>query len=312
MIEVANYGDLCGECPVWDEGTGTLYWVDAVGRRFYCYNAETGQHQILKNEIEINGFRLNLGGGFVLTNSSGIWLWDAADRLTLVSDHVDGVKCQMNDCATDSRGRLYSGTTYFDPATEYKLGYLLRIDNDGKASILDEGFHLSNGLAFSPEDRTIYFTDSIARRIYAYDYDVATGNIRHRRVLVDVPRTEGIPDGLAVDGQGFLWSAQWYGSAIVRYDPDGKVERRISTPAKQTSCCAFGVRVSTPCISRLLHARKSRRKCRSATTPKSDISGVRSTVRVSRFKVGRNPKPISHSRVIRHKCQREPRWILDL
>jgi sugar lactone lactonase YvrE len=146
----------------------------------------------------------------------------------------------MNDCTADSRGRLYSGTTYFDAAADYKLGYLLRVDNAGKTSILDEGFHLSNGLAFSPDDRTLYFTDSIARRIYAYDYDLATGNIRNRRVLVDVPRTEGVPDGLAVDSEGFLWSAQWYGSSIVRYDPDGKVERRIATPAKQTSCCAFG------------------------------------------------------------------------
>jgi sugar lactone lactonase YvrE len=241
MIEViADYGDLCGECPVWDEGTGTLYWVDAVGRRFYRYRPETGQHQVVKDEIEINGFRLNLAGGFVITNPSGIWLWDSADGLTLVIDNIDGVKCQMNDCTVDSRGRLYSGTTYFDAAADYKLGYLLRVDNAGKTSILDEGFHLSNGLAFSPDDRTLYFTDSIARRIYAYDYDLATGNIRNRRVLVDVPRTEGVPDGLAVDSEGFLWSAQWYGSSIVRYDPDGKVERRIATPAKQTSCCAFG------------------------------------------------------------------------
>jgi D-xylonolactonase len=125
---------------------------------------------------------------------------------------------------------------------DYKLGYLLRIDNRGEVSILDEGFHLSNGLAFSPDNRTLYFTDSIGRRIYAYDHDLATGNIRNRRVLVEVPRTEGIPDGLTVDAQGFLWSAQWYGSSIVRYDPDGKIERRIATPAKQTSCCAFGGR----------------------------------------------------------------------
>ncbi len=133
-----------------------------------------------------------------------------------------------------------SGTTYFDPTIDYKLGYLVRIDKRGEVSILDEGFHLSNGLAFSPDNRTLYFTDSIARRIYAYDYDVPSGDIRNRRVLVEVPRTEGIPDGLTVDAQGFLWSAQWYGSSVVRYDPDGEIERRIATPAKQASCCAFG------------------------------------------------------------------------
>lgn len=107
---------------------------------------------------------------------------------------------------------------------DYKLRYLLRIDNVGEVSILDEGFHLSNGLAFSPDSRTLHFIDSIARRIYTYDYNVPSGDIRSRRVLVGVPRTEGIPDGLIIDAQCLLWSAQRYGSFVVRYDPDGKIE----------------------------------------------------------------------------------------
>jgi len=105
---------------------------------------------------------------------------------------------------------------------------------------VDEGFHLANGLAFSPDARKLYFTDSVARRIYAYDYDRRTGNVRDRQVLVQVPDDEGLPDGLTVDAEGFLWSAQWYGSCVVRYDPDGKVERRIRIPAKQTSSVMFG------------------------------------------------------------------------
>lgn len=86
----------------------------------------------------------------------------------------------------------------------------------------------------------MYFTDSIGRLIYAYDYDAATGDVHNRRVLIEVPKEEGIPDGLTVDAEGYLWSAHWYGSSVVRYDPDGRVERRIETPAKQTSSCAFG------------------------------------------------------------------------
>ncbi len=241
MVEViADYGDLCGECPVWDETTNALYWVDAVGQRFYQYEPRIRKHHIVWEGVEIYGFRRNRKGGFIITNPSGIWLWDAVNTPRLVAAEVGGVKCQMNDCTADSNGRLYAGTTYFDPAAAYKPGYLLRVDNNGAVSILDEGFHLSNGIAFSTDERTMYFTDSIGRRIYAYDYDAATGNIRNRRVLVEVPRDEGIPDGLTVDAEGFLWSAQWYGSSVVRYDPDGKVERRIETPAKQTSCCAFG------------------------------------------------------------------------
>jgi sugar lactone lactonase YvrE len=241
MIEViANYGDLCGECPVWDEMTSTLYWVDAVGRRLYRYQPQIRQHQIVSEGVEIYGFRRNQNGGFIITNPSGIWIWSAGATPRLVAADVGGVKCQMNDCTADSHGRLYAGTTYFDPAAAYKPGHLLRVDNNGAVTILDEGFHLSNGIGFSTDELTMYFTDSIGRRIYAYDYDAATGDVRNRRVLIEVPRDEGIPDGLTVDAEGFLWSAQWYGSSVVRYDPDGRVERRIETPAKQTSCCAFG------------------------------------------------------------------------
>jgi D-xylonolactonase len=114
------------------------------------------------------------------------------------------------------------------------------VETDGSVHIADEGFHISNGLAWSPDSKYLYFTDSAARRIYRYDYDRASGNLRNRRVLVAVPAEEGLPDGLTVDAEGFLWSAQWYGGCIVRYDPDGKLERRVSIPAKQTSSLAFG------------------------------------------------------------------------
>jgi len=146
----------------------------------------------------------------------------------------------MNDAIADPEGRFFAGSWFYDPTKEYELGKLIRVDTDGSAHVVDDGIHLANGLAFSPDGTTLYFTDSAARRIYAYDYDRSTGNIQNRRVIVQVPASEGLPDGLTVDAAGFLWSAQWYGSCVVRYDPDGKVERRIEVPAKQTSSVAFG------------------------------------------------------------------------
>jgi len=88
--------------------------------------------------------------------------------------------------------------------------------------------------------KTLYFTDSAARIIYSYDYYEKSGSARIRLVFVKVPATSGLPDGLTVDAEDFVWSAEWYGSRVVRYDPDGKVERSIETPAKQTSSLAFG------------------------------------------------------------------------
>lgn len=237
---VADYGDLCGEAPLWDPDARILYWSDCVGLKFYRYHPASKKHKLVKQGLEINGVAVNRPGGFVITNNSGIWRWDGKDTVELIADMADGAKCQMNDAIADAEGRLFGGSWFYAPNKEYELGKLIRVDTDGKACVVDEGFHLANGLAFSPDARTLYFTDSAARRLYAYDYDRKTGGIHNRRVLIQVPDGEGLPDGLTVDAEGFLWSAQWYGSCVVRYDPDGKVERRVRTPAKQTSSVMFG------------------------------------------------------------------------
>jgi D-xylonolactonase len=237
---IADYGDLCGEGPLWHPETGCLYWTDIEGQRFYRYHPTSNEHAIIKRGLEISGFCLNRRGGFVIANSRGIWLWDGADDLRRIADYVGNSKCQMNDAIADPEGRFFAGSNFYDPDREYEAGKLIRVDKDGTAQVADEGFSLANGLAFSPDETMMYFADSAARRIYAYDYDRRTGGLRNRRVLVQVPDDEGVPDGLTVDAQGFLWSAQWYGSSVVRYDPEGKVERRITFPAKQVSSVAFG------------------------------------------------------------------------
>jgi sugar lactone lactonase YvrE len=237
---IADFGNLNGEAPLWDPDTSSLYWTDCVGFKFFRFNAKSGKSEVLRTGVEVTGFALNEGGEFVIANTKGIWLWDGAKSLKLIAAEVDGAVCQMNDAAADPAGRFLAGSCFYDPAGSYKLGCLLRVDNSGHTSVLDDGIHLANGIGFSPDAKTVYLTDSAARIIYRYDYDVRTGDVRNRSVVVRVPLNEGIPDGLAVDAEGFLWSAQWYGGCVVRYDPDGKVERRILMPAKQTSSVAFG------------------------------------------------------------------------
>jgi sugar lactone lactonase YvrE len=237
---VADYKDRCGEGPLWDAKHSRLYWTDCLGLRFYRYDWTVKKHQIVKEGFEIKGFALNQDGGFVISNTSGIWLWDGAGTPKIVCAEADGFKCQANDCIADPAGRFLAGLFYYDASDDYPLGKLLTVDTDGRPRILDEGFHLANGLGFSPDGKILYFTDSVARCIFAYDYDRVTGSIKNRRIFVRVPSTSGIPDGLTVDAEGFVWSAEWYGSCVVRYDPGGAVERRIETPAKQTSSIAFG------------------------------------------------------------------------
>jgi D-xylonolactonase len=237
---IADYGDLCGEGPIWDVRHSRLYWTDAIGCKFYCYDALTKTHRIVKEGLEMFGFALNQPGGFVVSNKSGIWLWDGEGDAHLLASQVGGSDLRMNDCIADPQGRFLAGSVFYNPNAEYPLGKLVCVDTDGSVRILDEGIHLSNGLGLSPDCQTLYFADSIARTIFAYDYDVAGGYARNRRVFKKLPVTSGLPDGLTVDAEGFVWSAEWYGSCVVRYDPDGTEERRIDTPAKQTSSLAFG------------------------------------------------------------------------
>lgn len=152
-------------------------------------------------------------------------------------------KCQVNDCVADPQGRLFAGSRFYDPARkDYPHGYLIRVDTDGTAHVVDEGIHLANGLGFSPDRQTLYFCDSGARVVYAYDYREKDGSVANRRVFQRFAPEEGLPDGLTVDAEGFIWCALWFGAALVRMDPDARVERKIQTPACQTSSLTFGGR----------------------------------------------------------------------
>jgi len=238
---LASNNDRCGECPIWDSQTRRLIWNDMNASRVFVFDHTTQA----VSELDINGLNaagmaFNESGGLVFAGTGGLHLWRGPGKYrTLLTNHMDEA-LNFNDILADPKGRLYAGTWYWGAQEYEKLGKLYLIDTDGSVTVQDEGIQLSNGLGLSPDEKTLYYADSTARKIYAYDVNQSTGALSNRRVFVDVPLTEGIPDGLTVDSQGFIWSAQWYGSQIVRYDPAGKVGRRIQVPASQVTCMAFG------------------------------------------------------------------------
>jgi sugar lactone lactonase YvrE len=119
-------------------------------------------------------------------------------------------------------------------------GALWRIDASGAAEKMDDGFHICNGLGWSPDDTRMYFTDSGKRKIWVYDYDIEAGRIRNRRLFAETTEETGVPDGLAVDSEGYVWSANWDGWSITRYAPDGQVDKIVSLPVPRPTSCAFG------------------------------------------------------------------------
>lgn len=237
---VADDGNLCGEGPLWDERERALYWTDITGRRFLRYLWREQRHERLSDGFQVGGFCRQETGGFLVTNNDGIWLWDPDGEPRLLAKEADGQECVMNDCAADPEGRVYSGSWHLDEHGHSSPSFLFRVDRDRTVHVADDGICFSNGVAFSPDAATMYFADSVARVIYAYDWRRSDGALRNRRVFARIDRNEGVPDGLCVDAGGYVWCAQWFGGCVSRFDPDGKRERRLEIPAMQTSSVAFG------------------------------------------------------------------------
>ena len=240
IVIAADFQNHNGESPLWDAARGRLLWLDNVTGEIFALGGEAPSGSRIAAGLPVCGMALNHDGRLVLAGPSGLLMWDGkGEPNRLVSEH-DGEPLTFNDITAGPAGDIYGGTFHWDESGMVKRGKLYQVSSDCSVVVHDEGIALANGLSFSPDGRLLYFTDTMERVIHAYDVDAATGALRNRRVFARVPRSEGLPDGLAVDSEGHVWSAQWYGGVVVRYDPDGRVERRLRIPAQQASSLAFG------------------------------------------------------------------------
>ena len=232
--------DRCGEAPVWDARRSRLVWADIGASVVYEYLPGDAAKRVVSKGLGVSGIALNRDGRFVFAGATGLHVWSGPEAFrTMVAAH-GGETLAFNDIVADAAGRIYAGTLYWDDNGIQRPGKLYLIDGGGAVRVVEEGIELSNGLSFSPDNRTLYYADSAPRVIYAYDVDARTGGLSRKRVFARVGGDEGIPDGLTVDSEGFVWCAQWYGGQVVRYDPDGKVHRRVRLPVRQVASLNFG------------------------------------------------------------------------
>jgi len=146
---------------------------------------------------------------------------------------------EFDDAAVDRQGRLLVGTVNMqDPFLPE--GSLYRLDPDGSFHRLDTGYATANGIGLSPDGRTVYVADQRHRKIMAMDYDTVSGTVSNQHLFALLEEEDGMPDGLIVDAEGFIWSGHWAGWKLTRYDPDGKIERQIRFPVEHVISCAFG------------------------------------------------------------------------
>lgn len=236
-------GNKLGEGPVWDAEVQTLYWVDIYGHTFHRFQPATGKHESYQTGMAVGAFAPRAAGGFVLATERGFALWDQqSGQITFIANPEAAIPTnRCNDGAVDCAGRFWAGTMTEAPE-RYDLaeGNLYRLDADCSLHCMESGFMITNGMGWSPDNTIMYVTDSPRRVIYAYDFDAATGAIERRRPFIYSPDEAGVPDGLTVDSEGYLWSVRWGGWKITRYDPAGKEERAIRLPVQYPTSCTFG------------------------------------------------------------------------
>lgn len=228
-----------GESPIWDGGQGALYWIDGRKPSINRFDPATSDNRAVATPEPVHAIALTRGQRLLCAFEASLGYFDCeTGALERVATLIEGAKDNLNDGACDRAGRFWVGSKARDWVTP--VGALFRCDPDGSVHRMDEGFRLSNGMGWSPDNRTMYFIDSAPREIYAYDFDLASGAIRNRRTLVRIAEEHGLPDGMAVDAEGFLWVAHWSGGRLVRYDPDGAISLTIPMPVKRPTSLAFG------------------------------------------------------------------------
>jgi sugar lactone lactonase YvrE len=251
---------LLGESPCWHPTQRVLYWCDIPGHVLNRFDPATGRHEAWHFDTDVaccaplttvaaTGRASGTGTRMLLALRTGLAIFDTTiSRLEALPDTLpyDPAVERFNDGKADARGRLWLGTI-FEPRTQPLAG-LFRFDAKGLTRVAGDAT-TGNGLAWSPDARTMYWADTPAHRIDAFDFDLASGTVANRRTFATFPSKQpgqdlatygGRPDGAAIDAQGFYWVAMFEGARLVRLRPDGGIDREVRLPVRCPTMPCFG------------------------------------------------------------------------
>jgi sugar lactone lactonase YvrE len=238
LVVSANAG--LGEGPVWDADGGVLWWVDIVGETVHRTDPRTGEDEILPVGRMIGAVALRASGGLVAAVRDGFVAIDPdTGRVELIAPvEAEDETTRMNDGKVDPTGRFWAGTMAVDHRDA--AGTLYRLDPDLRVTPIISGTSISNGLDWSLDGRTMYYIDTPTQRVDRFAFDHESGAISGRTPAFSIPAEAGLPDGMTVDEEGYLWVALWEGWGVGRYSPEGRLDRWVDVPAEQSSSCTCG------------------------------------------------------------------------
>jgi sugar lactone lactonase YvrE len=229
-----------GEGPLWSVKEQALYWVDILNHRLHRYSPSQGRRTWqFDQEISALAERAD-SEELIVTLRHGFASFDPATQqlrpLAQVEPHLPGNR--FNDGKCDRLGRFWAGTMDFDG--KRNSGSLYRLASDLSWTSMDSGYIVTNGPAWSADDKVLYHNDSVNGRVYAFDYDLASGAVSNKRLFLQFGKEDGSPDGMTTDAEGGLWIAHWGAHKVTRHDAQGRLLRTIALPCSQVSSCAFG------------------------------------------------------------------------
>lgn len=234
---VADVRATLGEGPVWVAAEQALYWVDIPERRVFRWSEAEGVRTIPVTR-HVCSLLPHAEGGFVGGGYDGFLRLDPALGVAVIGHpepHLPDNR--FNDGKVDRAGRLWAGTMDRTEATS--SGSLYRLDPDLRWHLIDSGYHVTNGPAFSRDGRTLYHTDSGRQTVFAFDL-AEDGSVGERRVHLRFGEGDGYPDGMTVDAEDCLWIAFWDGWCVRRFAPDGTRLAEVPVPVQRPTSCAFG------------------------------------------------------------------------
>ncbi|MEJ8846681.1 SMP-30/gluconolactonase/LRE family protein [Variovorax rhizosphaerae] len=238
---VVQARDQLGETPLWCPRSEKIWWIDIERPRLQSFDEHTGQHEVHRFDSTFLGsLALHRRGGFVVALDNSLHRFDPANASLehIVDVEPAGKGTRLNDGRCDRRGRLWIGT--MDAAIQQPLGSFYRVSPSGSVQWLFDDIIVTNSVATSPDDRTLYMSDTRRFKIWAFDLDPDEGVLTNRRVFADYSNDKGRPDGAVVDSDGCLWNAVFAGHRVIRYTPAGKVDRVIELPVTHPTCVCFG------------------------------------------------------------------------
>jgi L-arabinonolactonase len=233
--------NIHGEGPVWSAAERRLYWTDIESRALWRLDPDTGRAESFRMPEKVCSIAFRESGGLLIAFESGISFYDLASRSErrIADIEPELPTTRLNDGRCDRQGRFIIGG--FD-SSEKGLSSAYRLDPDLSLHVLFGGLSSANSTCFSLDGRTLYYANTPEAAIWAFDYDPASGTPSRRRVFCDFRGQPGLPDGSVIDSEGCLWNAQWNGGRVVRYRPDGSVDRVIEVPCPNPTSLAFGGR----------------------------------------------------------------------